>query len=127
MDKQKLLPLVMNVFLEDLHECVDDMHRHLLSLAQNPEPQVRAMLINELYRAAHKTKGAAIAARVAAIEKLCRQMQDILNNVRDGLQIMDHRLHTQFMNAVAWLRASEALLRDGGTLESGDVVFECQH
>jgi two-component system chemotaxis sensor kinase CheA len=124
MDKQKPVQQLMNDFLEELCECVGDMHRHLLSLAQHPEPPVQAMLINELYRAAHKMKGAAIAARVPAVEKLCRQMQEILNNVRDGQRMMDDGLHTQFMNAVIWLRAAETLLRDGGVPESGDAVFE---
>ena len=123
MNSQKPAPELMNAFLEDLHECVGDMHRHLLSLAQHPEPPVQAMLINEVYRAAHKMKGAASAARVAAVEKLCRQMQEILNHVRDGQQTMDDRLHTQFMNAVFWLRATETLLRNGEIPESGEAVF----
>lgn len=123
MDKQKLVPQLMNAFLEDLHECAGDMHRHLLSLAQHPEPPVQTMLINELYRAAHKMKGAAIAAQIASVEKLCRQMQEILNHVRDGQRSMDDGLRAQFMNAVIWLRAAETLLRNGGVPESGDAVF----
>jgi chemotaxis protein histidine kinase CheA len=123
MDMPELRERLMVVFIEELHECVGDMDRHLQSLLQNPEPQVREMLKNELYRAAHKMKGAANAAQVPPIERLCRQMQDILISVRDGQRTMDDGLHSQFMDAVTFLRASEALLRNGHAPTSGDSIF----
>lgn len=123
MDVPELRKRLMIVFIEELHECVGDMDRHLRSLQQNPEPQVCDMLKNELYRAAHKMKGASNAAQVPAIERLCRQMQDILISVRDGQRTMDDRLQSQFMDAVTFLRASETLLRNGHTPTSGDSIF----
>jgi two-component system chemotaxis sensor kinase CheA len=124
MDMQELRQRLMVVFIEELHECVGDMDRHLQSLLQNQEPQVREMLKNELYRAAHKMKGAANAAQVPSIEQLCRQMQDILISIRDGQRTMDETLHSQFTKAVTFLRAAEALLRNGETPPSSDSIFD---
>ena len=45
MDKQELRLLLMPAFIEELRECVGDMHRHLQSLQQNPEQTVREMLV----------------------------------------------------------------------------------
>lgn len=113
----------MPVFLEELHECIGDMQRHLLSLRQNPEQSVREMLVNELYRAAHKIKGAANAAEVRPIEQLCRQMQDILTAVRDGQRTIDSDLLSQFGQAVSFLENSAVRLREGRLLGSGDEIF----
>ena len=113
----------MPVFLEELDECVSDMQRHLHLLQQAPGPSVREMLVNELYRAAHKIKGAANAAEVRTIEKLCRQMQDILTAVRDGQRTLDSILLAQFSEAVSFLEVSAAGLRDGSALGSGAEIF----
>lgn len=123
MDMQQLRERLMPVFLEELDECVSDMQRHLLLLQQAPEQSVREMLVNELYRAAHKIKGAANAAEVRTIEKLCRQMQDILTAVRDGQRTLDSILLAQFSEAVSFLEVSAAGLRDGSALGSGAEIF----
>jgi|GEM_PF-6860946 len=123
MDMKQLRERLMPVLLEELHECVSDMQRHLMSLRQNPEPSVREMLVNELYRAAHKIKGAANAAEVRPIEQLCRQMQDILTAVRDGQRTIDTDLLTQFGQAVNFLEISAVRLRDGSLLGFGDEIF----
>jgi two-component system, chemotaxis family, sensor kinase CheA len=122
MDMQ-LWERLMPVFIEELHECIGDMQRHLLSLRQNPEQSIREMLVNELYRAAHKIKGAAKAAEVSSIEQLCRQMQDILTAVRDGQRTIDNDLLSQFDKAVSFLEISAVRLRDGRLLGSGDEIF----
>ena len=124
MEMQDLRQRLMEAFLEELHECVGDMYRHLQSLEQNPEQTVRDMLVNELYRAAHKIKGAANAAEVCSIEQLCRQMQNILTTVRDGQRTIDSELHSQFINVVSFLTESEARLRDGKTPASGAEIFD---
>ena len=124
MDKQELRQLLMPAFLEELRECVGDMHRHLQSLQQNPEQTVREMLVNEVYRAAHKMKGAANAVEVGSIEQLCRQMQNILIKVRDGQRTIDANLYAQFFEAVTFLMASEASLREGKEPESGAFIFK---
>jgi chemotaxis protein histidine kinase CheA len=116
----------MPIFLEELHECVGDMRRHLHSLHRNPEPLVREMLTNELYRAVHKIKGAANAAEVGPVEQLCREMQKILITVRDGQRPMDSQLQTQFTEAICFLDASDAILREGKTPGSAPAIFEGQ-
>lgn len=123
MDKQELRRLLMPAFLDELRECVSDMHRHLQSLQQNPEQTVRDMLVNEVYRAAHRMKGAANAVEVGSIEQLCRQMQDILITVRDGQRTIDSELYAQFVEAVTFLMASEASLRAGKDPGSGVSIF----
>ena len=123
-DMEEFQRRLMVVFLEELHECVGDMDRHLQSLLKNPEPQVCEMLKNELYRAAHKMKGAASSAQVPQIQKLCLQMQNILTSIRDGHRRMDNTLHGQFMNAVRFLRDAETLLRNGETPTSSDSIFD---
>ena len=123
MEMHELRERLMPVFLEELQECVSDMRRHLLLLQQDPEKSVREMLVNELYRAAHKIKGAANAAEVRTIEKLCRQMQDILTAVRDGQRTIDNNLLSQFSEAVCFLEVSAARLRDGGSLGSAAEIF----
>ena len=123
MDSQQLIKRLMPIFLEELHECISDMKRHLLSLRQNPEKSVREMLVNELYRAAHKIKGAAQAVEVRSIEQLCRQMQDILTAVRDGQRTIDGDLLVQFGEAVSFLEISAAKLRDGNALGAGPEIF----
>ena len=123
MDEQELRRLLMPAFLDELHDCVGDMYRHLLSLQQNPEKPVREMLVNELYRAVHKMKGAAIAVEVGSIEQLCRQMQDVLITVRDGQRTIDSALHAQFIEAILFLIASDASLREGKAPRSGGSIF----
>ena len=123
MEMHQLRERLMPVFLEELDECVSDMQRHLHLLQQAPEPSVREMLVNELYRAAHKIKGAANAAEVRTIEKLCRQMQDILTAVRDGQRTLDSILLAQFSEAVSFLEVSAAGLRDGSALGSDAEIF----
>ena len=123
MDMQQLRERLIPVFLEELHECISDMQRHLLSLRQNPEQSVREMLVNELYRAAHKIKGAANAVEVRSIEQLGRQMQDILTEVRDGQRTIDSDLLAQFGEAVSFLEISAARLRDGNILGTGTEIF----
>jgi len=56
MDMQELRKRLMIVFIEELHECVGDMDRHLRSLQQNPEPQVRLCGSQILPRIAHIRK-----------------------------------------------------------------------
>ena len=123
MDSQQLIKRLMPIFLEELHECISDMKRHLQSLRQNSEKSVREMLVNELYRAAHKIKGAAKAVEVHSIEQLCRQMQDILTAVRDGQRTIDSDLLVQFGEAVSFLEISAARLRDGRALGEGIEIF----
>ncbi|MEJ7592889.1 MAG: Hpt domain-containing protein [Planctomycetaceae bacterium] len=124
MDMQQLRERLMPVFLEELNECVSDMQRYLASLQRNPEQSVREMLVNELYRAAHKIKGAANAVELGSIEHLCRQMQDILMTVRDGQRSIDSALLAQFVEAVRFLDVSAAALRDGSVPGSGPEIFQ---
>jgi len=124
MDKQELRLLLMPAFIEELRECVGDMHRHLQSLQQNPEQTVREMLVNEVYRAAHKMKGAANAVEVGSIEQLCRQMQKILITVRDGQRTIDSELYAQFFEAITFLMASEASLREGKDPQPSASIFK---
>ena len=124
MDMQQLRQRLMPIFLEELQECVGDLQRHVQSLQQDPEQLVREMLVNELYRAVHKIKGAANAAGVGPVEQLCRQMQEILITVRDGQRPMDHRLLTQFAEAIRFLDDCAARLRVGNALDSDTAVFD---
>ncbi len=104
-DMKEFQRRLMVVFLEELHECVGDMDRHLQSLLKNPEPQVCEMLKNELYRAAHKMKGAASSAQVPQIQKLCLQMQNILTSIRDGHRRMDNTPNAAYRDITASRRS----------------------
>lgn len=124
MDRQQLQERLIPIFLEELHECVGDLQRHLQSLEKNPEQLVREMLVNELYRAVHKIKGAANAAEVRPVEQLCRQMQNILTTVRDGQRPMDTHLQMQFAAAISFLDESAAKLREGKAPGSPPAFFD---
>jgi two-component system chemotaxis sensor kinase CheA len=114
----------MPIFIEELRECVGDLQRNLQLLQKDPEQPVRKMLVDELYRAVHKIKGAANAAGVKPVEQLCRQMQLILIEVRDGQRSLDRHLQTKFAEAIRFLDDSDARLRDGRALDSATAIFE---
>jgi two-component system, chemotaxis family, sensor kinase CheA len=73
----------MATFLDELEEHARALERHALALERDPGPG-RAELLKTLFRAAHSLKGAAYAAGVAPVERVCHRLEEMLGAARDG-------------------------------------------
>ncbi len=122
MDKQELAQRLMAAFLEELHEHVGAMNRHLLALEKNPPPEHRQALLKELFRSAHTLKGAANANTVRPIEQFCHRLEDILVAVRDGRRAFTDDLFALCFQAADALEEAGARLREEEDLDDSPLV-----
>ena len=122
MEKQELAQRLMVAFLEELHEHVGAMNRHLLDLEKNPPPEQRQALLKELFRSAHTLKGAANANSIRPIEQFCHRLEDILVAVRDGQRTFTDDLFAICFQAADALEEAGSRLREDVDLEDSLLV-----
>lgn len=122
MDKQELAQRLMVAFLEELHEHVGAMNRHLLALEKNPPAEQRQALMKELFRSAHTMKGAANANSIRPIEQFCHRLEDILVAVRDGKRTFTDDLFALCFQAADALEEAGSRLREEEDLEDSPLV-----
>ena len=122
MDKQDLAQRLMATFLEELHEHVGAMNRHLLALEKNPPPEQRQALLKELFRSAHTMKGAANANTIRPIEQFCHRLEDILVAVRDGRRAFTDDLFALCFQAADAMEEAGSRLREEEDLDNSPLV-----
>ena len=122
MDKYELAQRLMSVFLEELHEHVGAMNRHLLALEKNPPVEQRQALLKELFRSAHTLKGAANANTIRPIEQFCHRLEDILVVVRDGQRDFTDDLFALCFQAADALEEVGSRLREEEDLDGSPLV-----
>ena len=122
MDKQELAQRLMAAFLEELHEHVGAMNRHLLALEKYPPPEQRQALLKELFRSAHTMKGAANANSIRPIEQFCHRLEDILVAVRDGHRTFSDDLFALCFQAADALEEAGSRLREEEDLADSPLV-----
>jgi two-component system chemotaxis sensor kinase CheA len=122
MDKQELAQRLMAAFLEELHEHVGAMNRHLLALEKNPPAEQRQAMLKELFRSAHTMKGAANANSIRPIEQFCHRLEGILVAVRDGRREFSEDLFAVCFQAADALEEAGSRLREEEDLADSPLV-----
>jgi two-component system, chemotaxis family, sensor kinase CheA len=109
--REALAARLRAAFLDDLDEQLRVLNAELLALEAAPaapEP------MKALFRAAHTLKGAAHAASLPAVERLCHAVEEMLARGRDGALVLEPG-HFAFLFAAAdALAAAGERMRAGG-------------
>ncbi|HEY4305191.1 MAG TPA: response regulator [Gemmatimonadaceae bacterium] len=74
------------MFVEELEDQVTEANRHLLALERTPEDGEE---LRSLFRVMHTLKGAARAANVPELERLCHRLEGMLASARDEGRPLD--------------------------------------
>src|ERR1700761_227011 len=74
------------MFVEELEDQVTEANRHLLALERAPDDGEE---LRSLFRVMHTLKGAARAANVAELERLCHRLEAMLASARDEGRPLD--------------------------------------
>ena len=108
--RETLAARLRAAFLDDLDEQLRVLNAELLALEAAPaapEP------MKALFRAAHTLKGAARAASLPAVERLCHAVEEMLSRARDGALVLEPG-HFAFLFA-----AADALAAAGERMRAG--------
>jgi two-component system chemotaxis sensor kinase CheA len=100
------------MFVEELDDQVTEANRHLLALERAPND---AEELRSLFRVMHTLKGAARAANVPEVERLCHRLEAMLASARDAGRPLEK-------SEVQALFDGVDRLTEAGTRLRGDVV-----
>lgn len=130
MDRQELQQRLMAAFTEELRDSVRHMLSHLQALREAPAREQQQVHLAELYRSAHKLKGAANAVGIRPIEQLSRLMQQTMTAVRSHHQQLTDDLLSLFERSTHALAESESRLQLGSDVNETPLTtllpeFEC--
>ncbi|MDQ2667820.1 MAG: response regulator [Gemmatimonadota bacterium] len=115
MSKPALSARLLDAFLADLEEQLDNLNRALLSLELNPaNPEA----LKTVFRVMHTLKGAAHATDQPVVERACHHLEAMLSTVRDGDTSLGP---AQFALMFA---AADALADTAKRLATGNVIDE---
>ncbi|MEP6494831.1 MAG: response regulator [bacterium] len=118
MPQADLMARLHAMFVEELDENARAANEHLLALERAPED---AEQLRSLFRVMHTLKGAARAADVLPVERLCHRLEAMLASARDESRaLLRDELDTLFAG-VDRLSAAEKMLRTGATVSDADV------
>ena len=116
MDKNKRMPRLLPIFLEEMGEHVRTLNQSILALEKGAEGEARAKHYRDLFRAAHSLKGAARSANVILIEGACHRLESLLTAARDGTVPSDAGLFALLFAAADALEEAGQRLREQGDL-----------
>ena len=74
-----------DIFLEEADELVQELNKNLLVLEKNPED---ALIINNIFRAAHSLKSSAAFVGLHDLSDLAHRMENLLQGIRDKTNII---------------------------------------
>jgi two-component system chemotaxis sensor kinase CheA len=97
------------MFVEELEDQVTEANRHLLALERAPESGEE---LRSLFRVMHTLKGAARAANVADLERLCHRLEAMLASARDAGRPLDKTELQALFDGVDRLTEAGARLRE---------------
>jgi two-component system chemotaxis sensor kinase CheA len=85
-DNEALAARLRAMFVEELEDQVTEANRHLLALERAPAD---AEELRSLFRVMHTLKGAARAANVPELERVCHRLEAMLASARDAGRALD--------------------------------------
>ena len=74
-----------DIFLEEADELIQELNKNLLELEKNPE---NAIIINNIFRAAHSLKSSAAFVGLNDLSDLAHRMENLLQGIRDKTNII---------------------------------------
>ncbi|MFG0261751.1 MAG: ATP-binding protein, partial [Novipirellula sp. JB048] len=83
MEEQEFAAMLMETFLQELHEHLATLNHELLAMEQEQTPEQLGESWKTIFRAAHTLKGAAAAVAVQPIQFACHDLEDIFGFYRD--------------------------------------------
>jgi len=96
------------MFVEELEDQVTEANRHLLALERAPDDGEE---LRSLFRVMHTLKGAARAANVPDLERLCHRLEAMLASARDAGRPLDRAELAALFEGVDRLTEAGARLR----------------
>lgn len=114
----QLLKQMLQDFLEEANDLLDQLNLHLIQLEGEPENED---LINQIFRIAHTIKGSAGFAGLEEMSKIGRKMEDVLGAVRKGsIRISPSLVNVMFdaLDVLTFLREKA----DGGDTTPSDIT-----
>lgn len=119
MDREALEARLLSMFVEELEDHTRGLGAELLRVERGVGQDEALELVRSMFRRVHSLKGAARAATVPAVERLCHRAEELLAVLRDGKRPTD-ALAVQLLDAFAGaLDRAGILLRSGGRIPPG--------
>ncbi len=105
---------IVQEFLVESAENLDQLDRDLVALEQNPTSRE---LLGSIFRAIHTIKGTTGFLGFSRLEKLAHAAENLLSRLRDGHLILDAPRTTALLEAVDEIRGLLALIESKGSDE----------
>lgn len=74
---------LLSTFKVEADEHIKNITAGLIKLEKDPEPQVKAGIIETVFREAHSLKGAARAVNLSDIETLCQSLESVFSGLKN--------------------------------------------
>lgn len=113
---------MLALFGDETAEILDELNSNLLKLEENPKD---TELINEIFRHAHTMKGMSSAMGFATMAKLTHKMEDLMDKIREGSEVVTEERIDIFLECIELLEAMcSDYVSEGNTEVSIDEVVE---
>ncbi len=89
---EKIRERLLNTFKNEAHEHIQLISNQLIKYENETDRNIKANLIEEIYRAAHSLKGAARAVGLSAIVELCQSIENVFSGFKKNELEEDHQL-----------------------------------
>jgi two-component system, chemotaxis family, sensor kinase CheA len=82
--KQEFLKRLLATFKIEAEENISGMSADLIELEKNPNDELKAELIEIIFRAAHSLKGASRAVNLSEIESVCQSFESVMSALKNA-------------------------------------------
>lgn len=114
---------IMEDFLIEAFEMVEQLDQDLVELENNPED---LDLLNRIFRVAHTIKGSSSFLNFDVLTHLTHNMEDVLNKARRGELKITPDIMDVILESIDLMKALLNVIRDNGTdADSGIDVSDC--
>ena len=114
---------IMEDFLIEAFEMVEQLDQDLVELENNPED---LDLLNRIFRVAHTIKGSSSFLNFDVLTHLTHNMEDVLNKARRGELKITPDVMDVILESIDLMKALLSVIRDNGTdANSGIDVSDC--
>ncbi len=114
---------IMEDFLIEAFEMVEQLDQDLVELENNPED---LDLLNRIFRVAHTIKGSSSFLNFDVLTHLTHNMEDVLNKARRGELKITPDVMDVILESIDLMKALLSVIRDNGTdTNSGIDVSDC--
>ncbi|MDY5184990.1 chemotaxis protein CheW [Helicobacter trogontum] len=114
---------IMEDFLIEAFEMVEQLDQDLVELENNPED---LDLLNRIFRVAHTIKGSSSFLNFDVLTHLTHNMEDVLNKARRGELKITPDVMDVILESIDLMKALLSVIRDNGTdADSGIDVSDC--